>query len=116
MFHTFDIIRVPFPFSDSPRLSKTRPALVVSSHTEFGNKIGHSVVAMITSAKHSKFPLDTPIRHFAKAGLPKECVVRMKLFTIDHRLVLEKKGKLDSSDEEQVSFSLRKLFSLSLAH
>ena len=48
MFHPFDIVVVPFPYSD--RLAeKRRPALVVS-HPALAEGLGRVWVAMITSA------------------------------------------------------------------
>jgi len=48
IYEPFDVVVVPFPFTDSAQ-TKRRPALVLSQHTNFGNKIGHSVLAIITS-------------------------------------------------------------------
>jgi hypothetical protein len=50
----------------------------------FNSRIEHSVMAMITSAKHSARPLDTPIRDLNTAGLPTRSLIRMKPFTLDH--------------------------------
>ena len=112
MYNIFDVIRVSFPFTDMAR-SKTRPALVISSYDFFGEKSGHSVAAMITSATNSSFPLDTLVKEYKEAGLPKPCSVRMKLFTIDNRLVIEKVGQLSKNDRQKVKLSLKKLLELS---
>ena len=50
-YEPFDIVVVPFPFTDAAQ-SKHRPALVLSQNTTFGAIIGHSVLAMITSQKN----------------------------------------------------------------
>ena len=102
----FDVVRVPFPFSDS-FLSKKRPALVLSSCQNYNRC--HVVMAMITSAKHSNFPLDVLIQDSDKAGLPKSCLVRMKLFTIDSKLIDKKIGRLCINDQKKVIISLKKL-------
>ena len=44
-----------------------------------------------------------------EAGLPEECIVRMKLFTIDNRLILKRTGHLGPPDQEQVRNRLRQL-------
>jgi mRNA interferase MazF len=49
-------------------------------------------MAMITSAKNAPWPLDICITDLEKGGLPSPSVVRMKLFTLDHRLVIKKSG------------------------
>ncbi len=49
-YEPFDVVVVPFPFTDSSR-TKRRPALVLSQKTGFGDVIEHSVLAMITSQK-----------------------------------------------------------------
>ena len=54
-YSRYDIVKVPFPFTDKPA-NKFRPALVISDATVFNSVIDHSVMAMITSAKHSNWP------------------------------------------------------------
>ena len=105
----FDVVVVPFPFVDSPD-SKRRPALVLSSGPALGDRIGHSAMAMITSARHSPWPLDVPINDLDSAGLSAPSVVRMKVFTLGHRLVLRKAGRLTGADREEVALALRSLF------
>ena len=90
-YDAFDVVVVPFPFTDR-NASKRRPALVLSKQRAFGAPSGHSVLAMITSAKNEAWPLDTPIAKGADAGLEAPSIVRMKLFTLDHRLTARKIG------------------------
>jgi mRNA interferase MazF len=104
----FTVVTVPFPFTDRAK-AKHRPALVLSSIVMFNNAIGHSVMAMITSAKNSAWPLDVEILDLKQAGLPSSSIVRMKLFTIDHRLVISTLGHLSVSDSAKVSAALQKL-------
>lgn len=107
----FDVVVVPFPFSDSPR-SKRRPALVLSVSESLGASIGHSVMAMVTSATHSPWPLDVDIHDLKSAGLPAPSKVRMKLFTLDHQLVIRKAGHLATEDQELVRHSLRTMLAV----
>ncbi len=95
----WDVVVVPFPFTDSPA-SKRRPALVLSS-LAFNHASGHSLMAQITKAKQSSWPGDFRIQS-AEAGLPEECILRMKLFTIDNRLIQKRTGCLSAADREQV--------------
>lgn len=107
-YSRYDIVKVPFPFTDR-QASKTRPALVLSDDKAFNSRIGHSVMAMITSAKHSDWPLDTPIENLMAAGLPAPSVIRLKLFTLDNRLILAKLGQLASTDQIVVEQHLKTL-------
>jgi len=82
----FAVVRLPFPFTD--RLAtKNRPALVLSDAARFNVPAGHSVLAMITSAGNPPWPLDCELRGREAAGLPAPSKVRMKLFTLDNRLL-----------------------------
>ncbi len=96
----FDIVVVPFPFTDR-NATKRRPALVLSS-SAFNQKAEHSVLAMITSAGQSSRPGDHAINDLDAAGLPADCVARLKLFTLDHRLVIRKAGALGAADQKKL--------------
>lgn len=104
----FSVVAVPFPFTDRAK-AKRRPALVLSHASEFNNVIGHSVMAMITSSKNSAWPLDVLIQDLKQAGLPSSSVVRMKLFTVDHRLVVSVLGRISERDSSAVRASIQKL-------
>jgi mRNA interferase MazF len=68
-------------------------------------------VAQITKAKKSSWPEDLRIRS-DEAGLPEECIVRMKLFTIDNRLIQKRTWRLSATDQEQVRGGLRQSMAL----
>ena len=108
-YEPFDVVVVPFPFTDSAQ-TKRRPALVLSQPSHFGDTIGHSVLAMITSSKNAPWPLDCAIADRKPSGLAAPSVVRMKLFTLDHRFILRKIGRLSDSDRDTVKTSLSRLF------
>lgn len=108
IYNAFDVVRVPFPFTDRD-VKKRRPALVLSDREAFNAFAGHSVMAMITSSRHSPWPLDYSLVDLDAAGLPAPSVVRFKFFTLDHRLVLGVLGRLSGQDVEGVSHSLRRL-------
>ena len=108
-FEAMDVVVVPFPFTDGPA-AKRRPALVLSSREAFGARSGHSVMAMITSAKNRAWPLDVEVSDLDAAGLPAPSVVRMKLFTMDHRLVLRTAGHLSDTDVARVRRAVEALF------
>lgn len=105
IYKQFDIVVVPFPFTDRSS-TKKRPALILSSYDKFGKEINHSIMAMVTSAYNTPWPLDSTIDDLKATGLSKTSVIRMKFFTLDHRLIIEKKGQLSAKDQ----ISLRKNF------
>jgi len=106
----WDVVVVPFPFADRAA-SRRRPALVVSRHDPLG-AVGHHVLAMITSAAHRRWPLDVPIADLGAAGLPAPSLVRMKLFTLDHRLVERRVGALARKDARRVRAALARALGL----
>lgn len=108
IYKTFDIVSVPFPFTDSAK-NKKRPALVLSFPHPFHEETGHLLLAMITSRKNKPWVLDIPITHLPISGLKHDSVIRMKLFTLDIRFVISKIGELSVSDQRQVKSSLQKL-------
>lgn len=107
-YKIFDVVVVPFPFTDQ-NTEKRRPALVLSDHKNFNDITENCVLAMITSAKNPYWPLDAPIGNIEKAGLPAPSKVRMKLFTLDSRLIIKKIGGLSAKDQKTVKESLQKL-------
>ena len=109
-YPTFSLVRVPFPFTDRTTM-KRRPALVISA-PHFQSNSGHVVLAMVTSATKSSWPLDWTIQELEGTGLPKPCVVRLKLFSLDERLILNGLGALAKSDRIGVAECLRQLLPL----
>ena len=104
----WDIIAVPFPFTDRAA-HKRRPALVISSQTF--NRHGHTLLAMITSSS-VPWPGDRSITDLASAGLSTPCVVRLKLFTLDNRLMLRRIGQLAPEDRHHVIIELKAILPL----
>jgi mRNA interferase MazF len=102
----YDVVVVPFPFTDR-RASKRRPALALST-AEFSAEAGHTVLAMITSADNPVWPLDVPIDP-ARAGLRAASKVRMKLFTLDNRMILRRVGCLHDVDRQAVAQAMTQL-------
>ena len=110
-FNAFDVVVVPFPFTDSAT-TKRRPALVLSDNVNFNQPVGQSVLAMITSAANSDWPLDIEISDLDAAGLSSPSIVRMKIFTLDHQFIIRKAGTLNKKDQTQVKQAFAKLFPL----
>ena len=105
-FDAFDIVVVPFPYSD--RLAeKRRPALVISNKRL--EALGVLWVAMITSADNESWQGDVPISDVNRAGLPAPSVIRpTKIACIDPARVLRRAGKLDRATARVVSQRVRR--------
>ena len=100
----WDVVVVPFPFVERTGARK-RPALVLSDRSF--NEAGNTVLAMITTRAHRPWPGDTEIADLRTAGLRVSCLVRLKLFTLDNRLLQKKIGRLGGEDEAKVISALR---------
>ena len=103
----WDVVVVPFPFTERPT-TKHRPALVLS-HKAF-NEAGYTLLAMVTTQAHTPWPGDTTIQDLPITGLRVPCIVRLKAFTIDNRLITKKIGHLSSGDRARVADHLRRYF------
>ena len=97
------MIGVPFPFTDSNGTIK-RPAQVLSQRTF--DVEGHTVLAMITDGRNQPWPLDAGI-DYQSAGLTLPCVVRLKLFRLDNRLLIRRIGSLSQAGRKRAIASLQ---------
>ncbi len=104
----FQLAAVPFPFMERPA-SKRRPALVVSNRN-FNSENDHTVVAMVTTAKVEHWASDYIILKPAEAGLPKDCFVRWKIFTLPNMLISKVIGDMADEDREALMIQARKIF------
>ena len=109
IYNQFDIVVVPFPFVDSPA-SKRRPAIILSSKKYFNQETNHSILAMITSARNVPWPCDVTITDLVSAGLKNASVIRMKLFTIDHKLIIDHLGTLSKKDRQSIQKMAKLIF------
>lgn len=66
-YDRFDVVVVPFPFTDRDA-SLRRPALILSD-ARFVVDTGSHVLAMITRAARSEWPLDVPLADVATRDL-----------------------------------------------
>lgn len=82
IFRPWDIVRVPFPYTDRP-VRQHRPALVVAAG-DLQAAHGLLWVVMITSAGNRRWSGDVPISDLAASGLPAPSMVRCaKIATIE---------------------------------
>jgi mRNA interferase MazF len=112
-YDRYEVVKVPFPFIDSNR-AKVRPALILSSAKGYNAKIGISVMAMITSVKQhqERWPGDILIEDLEVTKLTAPSIIRFKIFSLDHRLILSRLGKLGPSDQVRVQKRLKEIFLL----
>jgi mRNA interferase MazF len=109
-FEQYSVLLLPFPFTDATA-TKRRPAVVLSSAKNFNDITGHSLMAMITASENTPWALDTQIKDLSMAGLNIPSVIRLKLFTFDHRLVVRQLGKLSADDAKRLGANLKRLLS-----
>lgn len=107
IYNQFDVVLVPFPFTDK-NVSKKRPALVLNNKN-YQIKTNHLILAMITSAKNSRWDNDFEIKEIKTTGLKISCVVRYKIFSLDERIILKKIGSISANEQAQIKEDLLKL-------
>ena len=96
IFDAWDIVKVPFPYTDRP-VRERRPALVVTAGA-LQDRHALLWVLMITSAENRGWPGDVVISDPAAAGLPAPSVVRTaKIATIKTKEA-ERIGSLPLAD------------------
>jgi mRNA interferase MazF len=100
IYNTWDIILVPFPFTDK-NTTKKRPALVINN-LEYQAKTGHLILLMITSAKNSSWYSDTKIEELDITGLKAPSIIRFKVFSLDEKLIIKKVGVLSEIDKQNI--------------
>lgn len=108
-YRTWDIVVVPFPFTDSPnaQASKVRPAVIVSTDI-LSRRNGKYVLAMITSAANAAHYGDVGIKDLMTAGLPAASVVRpSKLAVVEEIDIHRRVGTLAHADRVRASKQLR---------
>lgn len=104
-FEPWDIIKVPFPYTDRP-VRERRPALVVSSDGIL-ERHGLLWVLMITSAENRGWDGDVDVSELDPSGLPVASIVRTaKIATIEAKEA-ERIGVLPHKDRTAVKRRLR---------
>ena len=103
-YETGDIVLVPFPFTDLSA-TRVRPAVIVSADS-FEAETGDVILAMVTSQPYSG-RTDFELRDWREAGLVYQSWVRIKLATLEHRLILYSPGRLSAHDSGSVEERLR---------
>jgi mRNA interferase MazF len=71
------------------------------------NSAGHTILGMITTKAHPPWPGDSRIENYRDAGLKIPCILRLKLFTLDNRLLIRRLGHLSEPDANRIEQALR---------
>jgi mRNA interferase MazF len=112
IFDVWDIVKVPFPYTDRP-VRQRRPALVVVAGA-IEEAHGLLWMVMITSAENRGWPDDVGISDLDDAGLPAPSIVRpAKIATVDTRDA-QRLGTLSIVDREAVAVGLRRIIGVAL--
>jgi mRNA interferase MazF len=112
IFDVWDIVKVPFPYTDRP-VRQRRPALVVAAG-EIEVADGILWLVMITSAENRGWSDDVGILDLDGAGLPAPSIVRpAKIATADARGA-QRLGTLSIVDREAVAAGLRRIIGVAL--
>lgn len=105
-FTPFDVVVVPFPYSDM-LAEKRRPAVVVS-HPSLETSAGAIWLAMVTSAPGPLRLGDATVTDLAAAGLSVACRVRAaKIATLDCARVIRCAGALAPADAAAVIAAIK---------
>ena len=108
-FKKWEIILVPFPFTDLSA-SKKRPALIISPD-DYNHELD-VIIAFITSKIDLRSRLgDYHIKVWKKANLPKPSMIRMKFATIDKTIIVKQLGRLSKKDIDLFKTELISFFS-----
>ena len=106
IYNKFDVVKVSFPFTDKAAV-KRRPALVISSR-EYQVNYNHCILTMITSAKQTSWQDDIIITNLQIAGLPSPSKIRLKIFSLECDLIIDKLGYLADKDIKSIAEKLKK--------
>jgi mRNA interferase MazF len=60
---------------------------------------------------HRPWPGDTDIEDYRAAGQPSPCLIRLRVFTLDNRLILRRLGRLTQPTAALIEQSLRRYLS-----
>jgi len=103
-FDIWDIIKVPFPYTNRP-VQQFRPALVIGCHIAAGSPALFWVL-MVTSATHRRWAGDVEIADLAAAGLFAPSIVRCAKIATIERADAERIGHLADPERRAVSHEL----------
>ncbi len=109
-FDPFEIVLVPFPFTDQTG-SKKRPAVVISSR-EYHQERPDLIIMAITSQIHHAIFGETPVHYWQNAGLLKPSVVKPVITTIEKQVTRGTIGRLHPQDIHALLANLHRVLNM----
>ena len=106
-YNPFDVVAVPFPFTEIA-VAKRRPALVVSSSL-FNRQHSQVILLMITTARFSTWVSDVELLDYEFSNLKPNSKVRFKIFTLDAAMITARIGQLSITDQASVADALNQV-------
>jgi mRNA interferase MazF len=94
----YEVVVVPFPFTESPEKQKPRPVAVLSNQ-RYANETGNFLGLMISSSSnHTVF--DIEIQDLEAIGLVFESWIKPKVATLPRSFIKRSLGKLSDTDQK----------------
>lgn len=107
IFSRYDVVSVPFPYTDRAALER-RPAVVVSEPV-LESRFGLLWVLMITAAENRSWGSDVPIPDHLGVGLPIPSIIRpTKIATVEASRA-RKRGRLSAETTALVADAVRSI-------
>lgn len=106
-FEPWDIVKVPFPYTDRP-VRQRRPALIIGAG-EIEADHGLLWLIMITSAQHRGWSGDVAISDLRAAGLPAPSIVRTAKMATVEAGDAQRLGTLALADRDAVASWIRSI-------
>ncbi|WMU93325.1 hypothetical protein EMOOHJMP_00131 [Microcystis phage MaAM05] len=97
-YSKYEVVVVPFPFTENPGKQKPRPVVILSNQA-FSRETGNFLGLMISSTgKHTVF--DTEIQDLESVGLVFESWLKPKVATLPVMFVKISLGTLSKADQQ----------------
>lgn len=106
-FDRFDVVSVPFPYTDRP-IRQRRPAIVVSQPAH-EQATGLIWVVMITAAENRAWPGDVPLGDPRQAGLSIPSVVRPSKIATLEATQATRIGRVPAAEQHAVQSAIRSI-------
>lgn len=110
-FKKWDIVLLPFPFSDQKRIKK-RPGLILTPNEAIQNDFDILISFMTSNLKSPPRFGDYLIKDWQNSNLPKPTMIRMKFATIEYGIIIKRLGKLTQKDQYGFNLELKAFFKI----